>query len=155
MSRFLWKKKIRQGYYEGSGKILRKKQFFQSSFMCYGMSTVPVHNSAPVATPTSFSPDVKSVNVEGITIKAMILVGCIRSRITNLISSIDTAVERSQLEFSPVITILRTCGSSPALSGRVVDSIFTIEHSSAGIVVVVVVGCIVVVVVGSAHTAAG
>ena len=107
---------------------------------------MPVHKSAPVATPTSFTPGVKSVSVEGITIKAMILVDCIRSGITILTSSIDTAVERSQSEFSPVITILRTCGSSPALNGRMVDITDT-EHSSAGIVVVVVVGCIVVVVV--------
>ena len=107
---------------------------------------MPVHKSAPVATPTSFTLGVKPVSVVGITIKAMILVGCTRSGITILTSSIDTAVVRSQFEILPVITILRTCGSSPVLSGMMVDITDT-EHSSSGIVVVVVVGCIVVVVV--------
>ncbi len=64
-------------------------------------------------------------------------------------SSIETAEVRSQFEFSPVITILRTCGKS-ALSGSMVDTTSTTKHSSPGIVVVVVgivvVGVVVVVV---------
>jgi len=117
------------------------------SFMCYGMSTVPVHKSAPVATPTSFTPGVKPVSVDGITIKAMILVGCTRSGITIGMSLIETVVVRPQFEPSPVITILLTFGSSPALSFRKAGagSTDTTEHSSSSIVVVVV-GTVVVVV---------
>jgi hypothetical protein len=66
----------------------------------------------------------------------------------------DTAEVRSQFEFSPVITILRTCGSSPALSGRIVDMTDS-EQSSSGIVVVVPPGTEVVDDVVSAHGYAG
>ena len=128
------------------------------SFRCYWMSTVPVHTSAPVATPTSFSPGVNlPKSLLGITIKANILVGCTRSGIAIEISSIDTTLVRSQFESSPVITILRTVGISPALSFRKAGagSTDTTKHPSSGIVVVVlgttvvVVGTAVVVVVDS------
>ncbi len=115
------------------------------------MSTVPVHTSAPVATPTSFSPGVNlPKSLLGITIKANILVGCTRSGIAIEISSIDTTLVRSQFESSPVITILRTVGISPALSFRKAGagSTDTIKHPSSGIVVVVL-GTAVVVVVDS------
>jgi hypothetical protein len=111
------------------------------------MSTVPEQKSEPVTTPTSFSPGVNlPKSVLGITIKAKILVGCTRNGITIGISSIDTAVLRSQLEPSPVIMILRNFGSSPALSFRKAGagSTDSTEHPVGGTVVVVDAGTVVV-----------
>ena len=64
----------------------------------YSIGTVPVQASAPVVTFTSLTPGVNlPAIVLGISMSALIRFVCLRSGMTNLISSIETALVRSQV----------------------------------------------------------